>query len=229
MIHIFHGEHADLSRKELYTLKEKWAGKEIIVLDGKMASINELTQATESTSLFGGERLTVIENLLTKRMGKKSGEQEVLSSWIKALPKEVELVFWEEKEIGKTILNIFPKNTDTALFKPDRNVFAFVESLRPDNQKNMLSIFSVAQAQDSAEMLFAMLTRQVRLMLIAKDGGKLELSPWQARKISQQADAFTLPQLFSIYQKLFEIDGTIKSGTTAFNLSQLMEVLLCSI
>lgn len=230
MIHIFHGEHVEISRRELSFVRKKFEDKEVIVLDGKTVTPNQFKQATETTSIFGNDRLVIFENLLSKRMGRKSTEVEVWVDLVKSLPLDVEIVFWEEKEIGKTILSNFPKNIDIALFKPDKSIFVFVDKIQPNNQRELLALFEQVVEQESAEFAFAMLIRQFRFMIMAKELGKnIGLSPWQASKLTKQAEVFTLPILVNQYRKLLTVDTRIKNGTTAFSLSQEIEQFLVSL
>lgn len=229
MIHIYHGENHDLSRKELQKLTDTFKDKELVVLDGKSATLTQLTQSTQSQSLFGGDRLVVIENLLSKRLSKKSADVKVLTMWIKDLKKTDEVAFWEEKELSKTTLNLFGSGIDVAVFKPDRALFTFVESLRPGNQKESLILLHEALSLDAIELIFSMVSRQLRLLLTAKDNGKLELAPWQLRKIQKQAHAFTLEHLYTLYHALLDIDVTIKSGLSPFTLKEQVELLITKI
>jgi DNA polymerase III delta subunit len=233
MIHIIHGDDIEASRKELNTLRSRSLQQEVVQIDGKTTTLTELTQATESGSLFGSNRVVIIENLLSKRLGKTvaKADTETISAWIKQLPIDLELIFWEEKEIGKTILGLFPKNVDTALYKTDRPVFAFVESVKPGANKELLLKLDTVLIQESAEMVFAMLVRQFRLLIMAKDLDKLSLglSPWQAAKLVKQAQYFTVPQLLSLYEQLLAIDVTIKTGTGPFILKKELELFFVNI
>ena len=95
MIHVFHGDHHEQSRKELSLLRERFKQAEIVVLNGKVITLTELKQATESTSLFGTDRLVVIENFLSKRFSRKTDDNKPWINWIKQIPETVEVVFWE--------------------------------------------------------------------------------------------------------------------------------------
>lgn len=231
MIHLFHGDNSDASRKELALLREKHAGKEIVVLEGKKVTVTELKQATESTSLFGTERVVIVENLLKHRLTPKSKDDNEVVAFIKNLPKEVEIVFWEDKEIGKTILSHFPKNIDLAVFRHPREIFTFVESIRPGNTVAMLELFNQSTLHDEVELLFAMLVRQFHYIIMVKDMGKnvAELTPWQTAKFAKQAENFTLKDLIIHYGQLLDIDVKIKTGATPFNLTQEVKLFLISI
>ena len=69
----------------------------------------------------------------------------------------------------------------------------------------MLTFLKQAIKKDSPEMVFYMLARRIRELIIALDLGKegLKGAPWQIGRLIHQAKNFTLEQLTSIYQRLF--------------------------
>ncbi len=231
MLYFFHGDQISQSRRELAKLHEKFAGPEIISFDGKTVSLSDLKQASESMSLFGGHRLIIVENLFSSRLQKKSNELDTFISFINQLPPQVDLVFWENKEIKKSLLSLLPKKIDLAIFKPDRVIFNFVESVQPGNSIEMLQLFEGAIKHDTSEMVFAMLVRQFRYLIMVKDLGKsvTELSPWQLHKFIRQSGFFTLSDLLFHYRKLLDIDVKIKTGIGAFDLSEEIKLFLINI
>jgi DNA polymerase-3 subunit delta len=77
--------------------------------------------------------------------------------------------------------------------------------------------------QDDPASIFAMVVRQFRLVLQARDlldrrgptanfAQELRLHPFVADKAAAQARKFTLPALEAIYRKLLAIDLAIKTG-----------------
>lgn len=231
MLHLFHGDNIEASRRELQNFRGKFKDSEVIVLDGRRVTFTELKQATESTSLFGADRLVVIENFLSKRLSPRPKDTDELIILIKNIPSSSELVFWEDKEIGKTIISFLPKNIDLAVFQYPRELFNFLDSIRPGKGAEIVERFGDVVTHDSAEMIFAMLIRQFRFLIMVKDLGKkvTELTPWQAAKFSRQAEGFTLKDLIDLYGQLLDIDIKIKSGTTPFNLTQEMKLFLINI
>ena len=231
MIHLFHGENITASRRELTLLREGHAKDEIVVFDGKKVTPTELIQATESTSLFTLRRLVIVENLFSKRATLKSKELDTFAEILKKFPKDTEIVFWEEKELGKTLLGLFSKETDIALFRPDKMLFTFIESIRPNTTKTLISLFDKSLQKDAAEMIFVMLVRQLRFLIIAHEvGTKIpELAPWQAKKFATQAQYFSYPQLITLYEHLLEIDVKIKTGATPFTLAEEIRLFLVKI
>lgn len=228
---LLHGENTVMSRKELLDLKQKYGDAEIISYEGKSMSLTDFVQATQATSLFGTKRLVIIENILSKRFTKKSADLEQFVELLPQVAQATEIVFWEEKNISKTLLQQFPKNLDVALFKPNRMLFAFVESVRPGNQREALDSFSESLKRDAVELIFTMLVRQFRYLVMVKDLGKRipELSSWQVAKFAKQAEFFTLERLLALYQQLFEIDVTIKTGNSPFTLEQQIRLFIISL
>jgi len=226
MIHIFHGEKLVESLREIDLLKEKLKVGEIIDLDGKKLTPTELIQATESDSLFQKNRLVIVRNYLAKF---KRGDTKELKTQIDRIPPGTEIVFIEVVEIGKTILNLFPKNTDIAIFTPDRLIFKLVDSLGVKPTKEVYCLFTECLRLDAAEFIFTMLVRQFRLLLQVKDGETPKgLLSWQVGKLKSQANNFSQGELLKLYRKLLDIDFSIKSGTTAFPLEKSLQQLVLS-
>lgn len=227
MLHLFHGDQTELSRKELTKLREQFKSYEIITLDGSTLSTTTFKQATESSSMFNKKKLVIVEKMLSK-LDKK--DKDKLAKILKDLSVDTELVFWEDKELSKTTVSMLPKNCDIAVFKPDKSIFEFVESIKPDNTIHTLNLYETSLSQETPEFIFVMLVRQIRLLIMSKELGKnISLSPWQASKFSRQSQNFTLTQLFSYYQQLLEIDVKIKTGSTPFNLKKEIELFLINI
>ncbi len=228
MLHVFHGNNVVASRKELHSWREKYLTQEIVNLNGKTVTATDLVQATESTSLFGTERLVIVENIFSVQYVRKSKEVEKFVGFLKAIPGHIRVIFWEEKEISKSILSLMPKNTDIALFRPDRQIFTLVESLKPGNTQKMLELYRVCLSLDSPEMIFTMVVRQIRILLMSKDLGKNlpDLSPWQISKVYSQAPLFTQAKLLYLYRNSLDIDIRMKTGSAAFDLTKELELFL---
>lgn len=230
MIHLFHGEQVDASRKELLQMRGQFAGQDIVVLNGKTISPTDLIQATQSPSLFGTRRLVIVENLLSRRLSGKtrSKEAQEFSNLITNLPGDCEIVFWEEKEAGKTSLSLFPQKTDIALFRPNRNLFKLVEALRPQRGLILLELLEQTLVVDSAELVFTLMVRQFHYLILIKAVGKhvTDLAPWQIARLDGQAEWFTQAQLKKHYRELLDIDIKIKTGSSPFNLTDELKLFL---
>ena len=239
MILFLHGDSQISSRERLIELvnQAKVEKKEIIRLDGLKADLNQVLQALESSSLFGQEKLVIIEDLFNRP---KSKEKEAIIKYLKKETIVPDLIFWEKKEISGTTTRWFPKDWQYQIFKTPVSIFKFLDSIKPSNQKEMLTFLKESIKKDSPEMVFYMLARRIRELVIALDLGKrgLKGAPWQIGKLISQAGNFTqhqedagqaLGQLKSIYAKLLDIDIDIKTGRSFMPLDWHLDLLIADI
>lgn len=208
MITILHGENTLASRNELEKIKGKFDG-EIVVLDGKNLTQTDFIQATQSQSLLSLNRLVVVENATEFELTKN----------------DCDLVFWYDKELGKTVLDKFKKfETKVLDFKPETAIFRFCDSIFPGNGKKSVELFRICLHDAEAEYIFIMMVRQFRLML-----NPLSLTPWQQSKIVAQAKAFGQKKLKEIYKDLLQIDFKNKRGQLPQDLAFSLELFLLSL
>lgn len=228
MIKVLHGDNIVESRKALLQMmdKVKKDGGEIVSLNGHKITLAEVRNSLESGSFFGDKRLVVMENLLSSL---KSSRKNEIIEYLKTKKFDNDLVLWEGKEAGKTGL---PPKSEVLIFKISPVIFQFLESLKPGNSKTMLEFLVQVKQADEPEMIFYMLIRQFRLLIMAKDLGEKglsEISPWQKNKFLNQAKSFTLEQLKEIYKKLLEIDFKQKTSGDSYKLSSRLDLLVAAI
>lgn len=111
------------------------------------------------------------------------------------------------------------------------NIFDMVDAMGGRNSPQALKLLEQLLEEQDALAIFGMITRQFRLLLLARtalqDGvsGEAALSqvlgtpPFVARKIMNQAKQFNLPSLEAIYRRLLEIDRDSKTGVMDGDLS----------
>jgi len=225
MFRIFHGDNIVASRKALFAAKEAAKNKEIVSLDGKKTSLTDLKQALEARSLFGQEKLVMVENLIATRNTQQATGQ--IFDYLKSLSSDTDLILWEKKQIDGRVLSRF-KNAKIQLFKTPAIIFKFLESIRPANQKITLSLLEDCAKTEPIELIFYMIVRQIRLLLLVKDLGKkgVHLAPWQYYQLTKQADYFTMEKLKKIYRDLLKVDFKQKTGQLPFDLGKVIELLL---
>lgn len=230
MITIIHGDDISKSREHFQELKQKY--KNGIYFDGGKITITDLVQNIEGSGLFGDTKTIFIEDLLTKQKKTEKNAKEILN-FIANNSKESTFVLWESKEILKGTLSIF-KGATIIFFKLPKNIFSFLDNLRPNNSKTLLNLFH--QALDSGikeELILFMLQRQFRILLGlsgSSDNDPIEelsrLAPWQLGKLERQAKSFDLTGLKKIYKKLYEIELGQKTGGLNLSLTQTIDFLL---
>lgn len=228
MITLIHGDDIVGSRKALEELKRKHEFDEKIYFDGGRAALSDILTATDSQSLFGQNKLIIIENLFA---GGKSAEKEqilVFLSNAKTLP---EIVLWEQKEIPKAQLKKFSRAKIIFCQLP-AILFKFLDSVGEKPVNQVLSMFhSVANSQ-SAEFILSMLVRQWRYLIIAADLGEAgfaDLPSWQAFKFIKQARFFKLPDLIASYRQLLSLEAKVKMGLTPYTTAQLLDIFFINL
>lgn len=211
---VLHGDNKVLSRKALAELKEK-AGltKEVVVLDGGKVSVTELKQALESGSLFGGDRLVVLED------PKKEIIKELNGGFAS------ELIVWSSKALTPAVLKGL--GGEAKEFKVSAEIFKLMDSLRPGNLEQMLELWGKSLEQEAAELVFFMLTRQVRMLIQAKeDPAGLKGNPYVVSKVKQQVRYFSIEKLLELHQGLYLIDKGIKTGSSPLSIEHGIEMWL---
>jgi DNA polymerase III delta subunit len=230
MIIIIHGDDISKSREYFNELRQKY--KDFLLFDRNKLTITELVQNIEGSSLFGNTKAIFIEEFLTKLKRTNRDEKEIFDFIVKNSNTSV-FILWESKEILKRDLSLF-KNVTLNLFKLPKNIFLFLDNLRPNNSKSLLNLFH--QALDSGikeELILFMLQRQFRILLALSEPsekGKIEevdrLAPWQMGKLEKQSKVFEHQNLKKIYKKLYEIEVGQKTGSLPLSLTQTIDFLL---
>lgn len=127
-------------------------------------------------------------------------------------------------EPGQAILE-----EDVAALTPyvaEANIFKMTDALGMGNGRAALQLMHrlLQEKENDAFSLFGMITRQFRLLLLAKEhlttpgggvntlAGAIKVAPFVAKNLAQQSRAFTLPQLEQIYHLLLEYDFKMKTG-----------------
>jgi DNA polymerase III delta subunit len=229
MITIIHGDDITSSRNYFLEIKQKQ--KDALSFDGTKITITDLVQNIEGSGLFGDSKTIFIEDFLTKVKKIDKDAKEILG-FIAKNSEESNFVFWESKEISKRDLFAF-KNAVTKLFKLPKNIFLFLDNLRPNNSKSLLNLFH--QAIDSGikeELILFMMQRQFRILLALSEHCDTpieevaRLAPWQMGKLERQVQSFNQSKLKSIYEKLYEIELGQKTGGLSLSLTQTIDFLL---
>lgn len=225
MIILLHGDNQILSRNKLneYLDKAKNLKKEIIIRDGNKLILEEVRNILESTSFFGENRISVWENFLSST---KSKDKEKILDYLNKNPVNIELILWEGKSLKSTSTLKFDR---IEIFKIPAFLFQFLDSFSPNNKKECLRKFVALKNIEEPEMIFFMLIRQVRLLLMAEDNFFNDIAIWQKAKMISQCKKFQKGQLLNIYKNLLEIDYDQKTSGSMESLSMRLEVLISSL
>lgn len=170
-----------------------------------------------------------LENWIKKEVEKRGGKIEekavgVLAMFVGGnlwqMANEIEklVLFCGEKIIGGKEIELLVKAKIT------NNIFNTVDALAGRDKKKILKLLHQHLEEGENELyLMAMFTRQFRNLLVIKDllekgvsyyelPGRTKLHPFVIRKTYEQAKNFSLEGLKRIYNKLQNLDVSIKSG-----------------
>lgn len=233
MITIIHGE--DIVSSRIYLLEEKQKHKDNVSFEGKKVTVTDLAQDIQGSGLFSDTKIIFIENFLT-RVKKTSRDAKEIINFILKNHNSSNIFLWEPKEISKRELLVF-KDAVAKNFKLPQNIFLFLDSLRPNNFTNIISLFhKTLEAGVKEELIFFMIQRQFRLLLALNDTNSaqtieelIRLAPWQKGKLERQANLFSQAQLKQIYNSLYKIEIGVKTGKLNLSLEQAIDFLLYEI
>jgi DNA polymerase-3 subunit delta len=115
------------------------------------------------------------------------------------------------------------------LVKPeiDLNIFEMVDALGQKDKSKTLKLFNQHLKQgDDEQYLFSMFVYQIRNLIRVKAPqiGRLDMHPFVIEKSRKQARNFSFEDLKKIYQKLFEIDLSVKTGK--INIKSALETFI---
>lgn len=226
MITIIHGD--DLKASRDFLTQKKQESKSPLSLDGSTLDMTQLVQALSGDGLFNEKKDVFIEQLFSK---KKKGKE--LDSFIETLStySDLSVFLWEGKILERKTISLFP-NAQEKYFKLPQMLFTFLDNIMPSNSRQLLPLYHEVLSTVEPEVLFAMITRQMRLLLFLKKVGDnpidevKRLQPWQVQKLKKQADAFSDDVLCNMFLELHEIDYKIKTGKSSLSLSSTIDIWL---
>ena len=229
MITIIHGDDIVRSRDMLTRLKKQFPQHELFQLTGENASLTDIVQVFESQSLFAKKKLLILEGFIETK------DKKLVALVLNHLKKHLDhdVVFWEPKAIKQELLSLFPKNATIHFYKQEQLIFQFLDSIRPGNASQMLSLLHRVLQRENPELVFYMLVRQFRLLLGVSTTSAISdvkrLAPWQRSKLERQARELSLGQVKMLYQKLFQLEREAKTGTNALPLAASLDLFLSDI
>lgn len=230
MLTLIHGSDIVASRK--FFLEQKMKNTQSLLLEEATVSLTDLTQVLDGGGLFEDTKTVFIEQFLSKR--KKSIEKEAIINYLLEKATSHTIWLWEGKELERTALTTF-KSAIVKDFKLPSSLFAFLDSLRPGNGKQMVRLFHQTLETTEAEMVFFMLVRQFRILLALVEPSDMiidearRLPSWQRGKVEKQATVFGADLLMQCYEQLFQVERAQKTGNLASPLASTIDFFLLGI
>lgn len=229
MITIIHGDDTVSSRQ--YYLDQKKIANNPVSFEGKTLALSDILQSLEGGGLFSDDKTIFIEEFFSSR--KESKEYEEILKYLNN-NKDKSVFFWENKDLSR-LKNVFFKNAVLKAFTFLKDIFTFLDNIRPHNPHQVVLFHNLLKHTDP-EVLFFLLIRQLRLLLAVSNPGGFEidevkrLAPWQKSKLNKQAHLFSTKELKLIYKTLYDIDLSQKTGSNeSLSLSASIDFLLLNL
>lgn len=223
---IIHGENTSKSRLKLTEIINGYKAKnfEINILPAKNLTPAALEEVLGESSLFGSDRVVVIEEAHSLV---ESTKKKTLLATLAASTEN--MILWEKRLLTATMLKKFPQ-AQIETFKASTVLFQWLDLLgvSKDRKRLLTDLHSIVK-DESAFFCFTMIARQIRLLISALDDGKLTGAPFMISKLKKQASYFKLPQLLDLHFKLLEIDYKQKRSLSKLSLEQELDLLVLSI
>lgn len=224
MVYLIHGDDNLSSRNYYISQKDNNS----ISFDAENLNLVELSQTLIGSALFTESNKVFIDNLFSN---KSKNQNEIIDLLSKK--RSANIFIYSNKEVSlKSLSGI--KDLEQKVFKIPQNMWEFLDRLRPSRKQNLFD-FHKTLAANETEIVFSMLIRQFRLLLAISSNSKNNISeihrlaPWQKSKLVHQSSFFTQNSINKIISKLYEIDKSIKTGSSSLTLKQNIDFLMLEI
>jgi DNA polymerase III delta subunit len=225
MLTLIHGDNQIASREKLTQLLSAFRASDTEVLNLEADKLDRqiLETALRSNSLFGQEKLLVIDALHSLP---KSAKKDELINLIS--DAAIDIILWEKKSLGKLELKKLSSDATAFEYKSSKQLWTFLDSLQSSsaNKNRLLQLLHESCESESSEFVFLMLARQIRLLIQVSEGAPVKLAPFMIGKLERQARSFSLEQLLRLHQQLFTIDLKQKQSKNRLPLAAELDLWL---
>jgi DNA polymerase III delta subunit len=220
---VIHGENTSLSRKKLQELisQAKSKNKSITRLEAKKLTPASLQEAIGGNSLFGDDKLIIVEELhsLPASKRKKGLIEQIGNSGLE------NLILYEKRKLTATMLKKIG-NPQVFEFKISNTLWKFLDQIGGPDKTKIIKLLRESITQNDEFFVYTMIIRQIRMLITTKDGGILKGAPFMITKLQGQASRLTLEQLLKIHGQLFNIDIKQKNSQLILSLGQELDLIL---
>jgi hypothetical protein len=187
------------------------SGGALVKLDGKRVSIGEFEVVLQGTSLFGDDRIVLLEELMSAPQSKRRTQLLQMAKESIDDPAAPPVIFWEKKTLTKTQLSPFA-GFQIENFSLPKVVYGWTECIGSPDTDEVMRRCSAAIAAEGAERCLALLAWHLQLLLASMAGAPIKAAPFQRNILARQQRHFTLPILTKLIASVVRYDVDRKSG-----------------
>ncbi len=228
MLTILHGDDEIAIHKELSRIlaDANAKGIQVVRVDAKGLTLPILESMLGTQELFASEKIVVIDRL--HGLVKSKAKDELIDVVANSADGDTQIILLENKALTATMLKKFP-TARTQIFKLPMLLFSFVDALGMQPHPRLITTFHQIIATQDAEFVFAMLMRQIRMLIAYVSDGSYSGAPFGRAKIAAQAKLFTIEKLLGLHQALLAIDIGQKTSSSPLTLTQEIDLFLFGI
>ncbi len=205
-LYFIHGENhlASYEKLQEYVNKGRNKGWEVVEISDKNSNVSDMLR---SSSLFGGRRLVILKDY------KLLGDQAI--ELLNTSKEEAEVIIYHTGIIPVTFIKKLKNVKKNEQYKLSKFLWKFIDSFFPGNVKNCLMYFHKSVETDPPEMIFSILSGQIRDMFLVLYSDKpLPYPTWRLSNIKHQAEKFGKNKIKEVIGELAEIDLKVKSSSS---------------
>lgn len=160
---IFHGDNQIVSRERFLAARQAAIKQDLNIVEfsGDQINLPDLTQATESKSLFGSANAVFIEGLFSSR---PSNAKKQIIEYLLSKQKE-NIVIWEPKDVSIQL-----KDIPSSKFDLPKHIFSFLDNPTLESFHRCLEVMPV-------EQIFASLATRVHKSLLGQGRISKKINP----------------------------------------------------
>ncbi|MFH1601856.1 MAG: hypothetical protein ABIB61_02775 [Candidatus Shapirobacteria bacterium] len=227
MVYYIHGDNTFGSRQKLNSTRESFLAQnpsgKMVLISCKGFSCSDLRAKQANLSFIERKELFLVENL---RKFKKDQEKELFNILLKS---KANVIFWDDQLTSRfrNILKFFPQAQEFKFPLP-RLTFKFLESVFPQNQKQLFGFWRELAELQPTELSFYFLKKHFHNLILAMSF-KSNFPDWQKAKLVTQAKKLSCKKTIDIYIKLIELEYKQKKGLLSAGLEIPLVNLLASL
>lgn len=224
MITVICGEDTLASRTYLHDLISSYEKRGYRPKYIAKDELPNLLNSAADLSLFNEKFIHILEGA-NAAIARKTKNNEVLKQLEQIhAKKDVDLLIWE-KELMKRELK-YKDLAPVKEFKLSASIFSLLDACTPGQLNTFVSILRSLVDPSNEIFILVMLQRHLRTLVAASQGDSLaSLPPWQRGKVFSQARAWSSDKLLQYYEKILNIEITLKSGKTTYSVVKAIEIL----
>lgn len=189
---LLHGPAIEASRKKLIEIKKEFNPDSVVTLE-KGTSVGEVLENIQTVSMFGDERLVILEN-----------PQEIPPL---TLDSNVTLVFWFDREVDPDKIGV-----DTQVFffpeAKEVSVFPFLRLLGGRKKEAFTEMQKLKNAGFESQYFMTMILYLLRNLVSTPK----KAAEFVRRNNEIMRKNFTKEELVNLYKSILETDFKIKKG-----------------